>query len=71
MIIINHLPLIFTTVNSVGFWLAEMAVSMRLNIGSAIALVRFFDSPVKAYSYVMYLEILSKYGSTLMFALRS
>ena len=39
---------------------------MRLLLTLALLLLwfRFFDSHVKAYIYVMYLEILSKYGST-------
>ena len=39
---------------------------MRLLLILALLLLwfRFFDSHVKAYIYVMYLEILSKYGST-------
>ena len=43
---------------------------MRLLLTLALLLLwfRFFDSHVKAYIYVMYLEILSKYGSTYVFA---
>ena len=39
---------------------------MRLLLTLALLLLwfRFFDSRVKAFIYVMYLEILSKHGST-------
>ena len=55
--------------NFIGSWLAENGSNRALvsNIGSVIALVSVFrqlSESLKAYIYVMYLEILSNYGST-------
>ena len=65
MTIINDLTFHYCEFHKVLGWL-KMAVSTRLLLTLALLLLwfRFFDSHVKAYIYVMYLEILSKYGST-------
>ena len=63
MTIINDLTFPYCEFHRVLGWL-KMAVSTRLLLALLLLWFRFFDSHVKAYVYVMYLEILSKYGST-------
>ena len=64
MTVINDLTFHYCEFHRVLGWL-KMAVSMHLLLTFALLLLwfRFFDSHLKAYIYVMYLEILSKYGS--------
>ena len=63
MTIINDLTFHYCEFHRVLGWL-KMAVSTRLLLALLLLWFRFFDNHVKAYINVMYLEILSKYGST-------
>ena len=63
MTIINDLTFHYCEFHRVLGWM-KMAVSTRLLLALLLLSFRFFDNHVKAYINVMYLEILSKYGST-------
>ena len=63
MTIINDLTFHYCEFHWVLGWM-KMAVSTRLLLALLLLWFRFFDNHVKAYINVMYLEILSKYGST-------
>ena len=66
MTIMNDLPFHYCEFHLFYLGWLKITVSMRLLLTLALLLLwfRFFDSHVKAYIYVMYLVILSKYGST-------
>ena len=61
MTVINDLPFYYSTLNSIGSWLAEndSKHALFIKIKCYCLWFRFFGIHVKAYIYVMYLEILN------------